>query len=65
MLKCQMHLRDLKQETSLFIGIIVLWGVEISCSAELSMKKGFITSGPGINLTFTGSMVTKMATKIS
>ena len=36
----------LKQETSLFGGILV---VEISCSVELSMTK-FITSGPALNI---------------
>ena len=34
MLKCQQRLRGIKQETSLFICILVLLAVEISCSAE-------------------------------
>ena len=29
---------DLKQGISLFVGILVLWAVEIPCSVELSMK---------------------------
>ena len=29
----------LKQETSLFVGILFSWAVEIFCSVELSMKK--------------------------
>ena len=33
------HLRDLKQEISLFVGILVLRAVVISCSVEMSMKK--------------------------
>ena len=36
----------LNQETSLFIGTLILGAVEISCSVELGMKKSFITSGP-------------------
>ena len=27
-----------KQEMSLFVGILILWPFEISCSVELSMK---------------------------
>ena len=34
------RLRDLKQETYLFVGILVLRAVEILCSAESRMKKG-------------------------
>ena len=36
-------MRKLKQETSLFVGILVFISSEISCSVELNMKK-FITS---------------------
>ena len=32
-------MRDLKQETSLFVGSLVFIAGEISCSVELSMKK--------------------------
>ena len=32
-------MRDLKQEMSLFVGILVLGAVEMSFSVELSMKK--------------------------
>ena len=34
--------------TSTFISILVFMSIEISCSVELSMKKSFITSGPGV-----------------
>ena len=40
-------MKDLKQDTSLFVGILGLMSSEGSYSDELSMKKCFITSGPG------------------
>ena len=39
------HLRDLKQETSLFVSILVLRAVEILCMVEFEHEKRFITSG--------------------
>ena len=41
-----MHLRDLKQETSSFVGILAFMCIEISCSVALSMKKSLITFRP-------------------
>ena len=30
---------NLKQTTSSFVGVLVLWAVELSCTVELGMKK--------------------------
>ena len=40
-------LSELKKKNTDFMVFLYLWAFKISCSAELSMKKGFITSRPG------------------
>ena len=38
----------IKVEMPTIVGITIFMSKKISCSAELSMKKNFITSGPAL-----------------